>query len=331
MKPRRAAPVVGLALSGCTGWQSAMDPAGPHAGQLQALFWVFVAVCGTIWALVMLVLAAALLRRRTRSGPAAGPQAERGAKRVVTGAVVLSGVVIVGLTLASYVGARDVSADDGHPLVIRVRGYQWWWEVTYVDPTPSHSFQTANEIHVPVGRSVRLELSAADVIHSFWAPNLNGKQDLIPGRDNTITFIADRPGVFREQCAQFCGMQHAHMAMLVVAEPQAAFAAWRAAQIREAAAPDDAERAEGRQVFASHACAACHTIRGTDAAGAVGPDLTHVGGRGYIASGMLPTTRGALAAWIADPQTVKPGNNMPMVPLTSRELNAVSAYLAGLK
>ncbi len=178
---------------------------------------------------------------------------------------------------------------------------------------------------------MRVKLAAEDVIHSFWAPSLAGKQDLIPGRDNSLTFTVGKPGTYRQQCAEFCGLQHAHMAMLIVAEPPAAFAAWRAAQLAEAASPAGQEEARGGQVFLGKACAACHTIRGTPAAGTVGPDLTHVGGRQYIAAGMLPTTRGSLAAWIADPQTIKPGNNMPMVPLTATELNSVAAYLAALK
>jgi cytochrome c oxidase subunit 2 len=169
------------------------------------------------------------------------------------------------------------------------------------------------------------------VIHSFWVPNLAGKQDLIPGRANSLTFVAARPGVYRGQCAEFCGLQHAHMALLVVAQDAASFAAWRAAQLREAAAPRDAEAEQGRAFFISKQCAACHTVRGTSAAGTLGPDLTHVGGRAAIAAGVLPTTRGSLAAWIADPQTIKPGNNMPMVPMTPEQLRAVSAWLAELQ
>jgi cytochrome c oxidase subunit 2 len=303
-----------------------MEPAGPAAMKLKALIWLFFIACGVIWLLVMGALAVALLRQRA-SSERAGPIAAR----IVGSSVGVSLVVIAGLTLVSYLVTRSIAATGPDPLVIRVRGHQWWWEITYEDGATNENFSTANEIHVPVGRHVRVELAAADVIHSFWAPNLAGKQDLIPGRDNAVTFTIDKPGIYREQCAEYCGLQHAHMAMVVVAEPPSAYTAWRTAQLAVSAEPSGAEQRAGRAVFISKPCAACHTIRGTPASGTIGPDLTHIGSRRYIAAGMLPTTRGSLAAWIADPQTVKPGNNMPMVPLTAAELNEVSAYLAELK
>jgi cytochrome c oxidase subunit II len=324
---RRLVPLTAtaLALAGCRGWQSAADPQGPQASQLTMLIWLFVIVAGVIWALVMLVLAAALWRRR-RSEPR-----EQRTAWFVGGAMVASVLVILGLTVASYVATRHISPDPTDPIVIRLKGYQWWWSATYVDAQPADSFITANELHVPVGRPVRVELEAEDVIHSFWVPNLAGKQDLIPGRSNSIVFTVDRPGTYRGQCAEFCGLQHAHMALLVVAESQDDFQRWRKAQLADAKTPATPEQSAGRDVFVAKACAACHTVRGTSAAGSLGPDLTHVGGRQYIAAGMLPTTRGSLAAWVADPQTIKPGNNMPLVPLEPRELNALSAWLASLQ
>jgi cytochrome c oxidase subunit 2 len=239
--------------------------------------------------------------------------------------------VILGLTVASYVTTRHISPEPTDPLVIRLKGYQWWWSATYVDARPADSFITANELHVPVDRPVRVELEAEDVIHSFWVPNLAGKQDLIPGRSNSLVFTVDRPGTYRGQCAEFCGLQHAHMALLVIAESADDFQRWRKAQLADATAPATPEQSAGRDVFLAKACAACHTVRGTSAAGNLGPDLTHVGGRQYIAAGILPTTRGSLAAWVADPQTIKPGNNMPLVPLEPRELNALSAWLTSLQ
>jgi len=329
MRRYRLLTVLPLLCGGCQGWQSVMDPGGPQAARLKALIWVFLITCGIIWVLVMLVLAGAAARRRAPADPLG--TTEKTASILVGAAVAASAVVIFGLTLASFLVTRDISASSADPLTIQVRGHQWWWEATYKDKLPSRTFLTANELRVPVGQPIRVELTADDVIHSFWAPNLAGKQDLIPGRDNALTFTVDRPATYRQQCAEFCGLQHAHMAMLIVAEPEADYQAWRETQLAESTAPTAGDEQRGRQTFLAKSCTACHTIRGTKAAGTLGPDLTHVGSRQYIAAGMLPTTRGSLAAWIADPQTIKPGNNMPMVPLTADELNDLSAYLASLK
>jgi len=326
----RIRPLPSLALlllcGGCAGWQSALDPQGPSAQALGQLLHGFVLVLAAIWLAVLVVLAVAL-RRRSRATPQA---ADRHAGIAVGTACVATVLVITGLTLASYVTTRVISAGAEAPLVVRVRALQWWWEVTYPGEA-GPDVVTANEIRIPAGRPVRIELSAADVIHSFWVPNLAGKQDLIPGRDNVLTLTARQPGQYRGQCAEFCGMQHAHMAFMVIAEPPEAFAAWRAAQQADSAAPAGAEEAFGRRVFEQKPCGACHTVRGTEAKGTNGPDLTHLASRATLAAGMLPMTRGALAAWIADPQTIKPGNNMPMVPLTPAELQAVSAWLATLR
>ncbi|KAA2211264.1 cytochrome c oxidase subunit II [Teichococcus oryzae] len=322
-----------LPLAGCSGWQSALDPRGSTAEELHGLFWLFTITCTAVWGAVLLVLAAALWRRRHPAGISEAQQArsERRSGVAIGAAVAATVVIITGLTFASYLATRGIAEEHPEALTIRVRGYQWWWEVLYADSAPHRAFLTANELHLPVGRPVRLELATADVIHSFWVPNLAGKQDMIPGRENVLVFTPREPGTYRAQCAEFCGIQHAHMALRIVVEAPADFERWREAQIAEAAPPMTPEEEAGRQVMESKACGACHTVRGTAAAGTLGPDLTHVGGRQTIAAGMLPTTRGSLAAWIADPQTVKPGNNMPMVPLTAEELQAVSAYLARLR
>jgi cytochrome c oxidase subunit 2 len=315
-----------LACGGCAGWQSALDPQGPAARALGGLLQGFTLVLAGIWLVVLLVLAAALWRR-----PAVAQGQARRRSAIAVGAACAGTVLVVsGLTLASYMTTLAISAPGEEPLVIRVRGLQWWWEVTYPDAS-GQELVTANEIHIPVGRPVRIELSSADVIHSFWVPNLAGKQDMIPGRDNVLTIQAGAAGVHRGQCAEFCGLQHARMAFMVIAEPPEDFARWRAAQLADAAPPAGEEEALGRQVFEQTPCGACHTVRGTTARGTNGPDLTHLASRAYLAAGVLPMTRGALAAWIADPQTIKPGNNMPMVPLAAGELQAVSAWLAGLR
>lgn len=331
---RAIAPLMCFACAGCAGWQSALDPHGEQARGLEALIWIFIWVAAAIWLSVMIVLAVALRRKAGRARDEThllDANGERRMRLTVGGAVVATGGIVLALTAASLVSTRLLSSEASHPLEIRVRGYQWWWEVTYLDAHPDRVFTTANEIHIPVGRAVRLQLSAADVIHSFWVPNLAGKQDLIPGRENNLTFTAEHPGTYRGQCAEFCGVQHAHMALLVIAQTAAAFEHWRQSQLSLAASPANPEQAQGQRVFTSKPCASCHTIQGTSAAASIGPDLTHVGSRSYIGAGLLQNTRGSLAAWIADPQTIKPGNNMPNVPLTADELRAVSAYLAALK
>ena len=249
----------------------------------------------------------------------------------VTVAVVATVVVISGFTVTSFFTTRALAVAGPDALTIKVSGLQWWWNVEYFGATPDQNFVTANEIHIPVGRTVHFQLEGDDVIHSFWVPSLAGKQDLIPGRPNELSVRAERAGIYRGQCAEFCGLQHAHMAFFVIAENQSDFDKWADAQRQSAGQPTEAEAAAGQQAFLSKPCAACHTIRGTKATGTSGPDLTHVGSRKYIGAGLFEPTRGSLAAWIADPQTLKPGNIMPLVPLSQSELLSISAYLASLK
>jgi cytochrome c oxidase subunit 2 len=240
-------------------------------------------------------------------------------------------VVLVVFTLVSFFASRGLNAASANTLNIEVTGYQWWWQVRYLDPNPSLTFITANEIHVPVGRSVKVSLVAGDVIHSFWVPNLAGKLDLIPGQTNELTFAAHRPGVYRGQCAEFCGLQHAFMGFRVIAEPERDFAAWRDKQIQPALQSDDDLVRNGERVFLNNGCILCHTIRSTSAGGRAGPDLTHVGSRSAIAADTLPNTLGYMAGWIADPQAIKPGNYMPSIPLNGGDLNALVHYLKALK
>jgi cytochrome c oxidase subunit 2 len=316
--------------AGCTGMQSAIDVHGTSAIHLKHLIFSVVAVCSTVWLIVMAVLFAAVVysRRRNLNTP---PTSEKRLSVIVSIAVGLTVVIIAGLTLASFYTTRAIGTIDKSDLTIIVRGEQWWWRITYPDGGTSLAFQTANEIHVPVGRYVHLQLESADVIHSFWVPSLAGKQDLVPGRTNFLSIRAERPGVYRGQCAEFCGLQHSHMAMLVIAEDGADFQHWQDAQRQNGDAALPGEIAAGKALFLGKPCAGCHTVRGTDAAATTGPDLTHVGSRETIAAGLLENTRGSIAAWIADPQTLKPGNNMPLVPLASDELRAISAYMESLR
>jgi cytochrome c oxidase subunit 2 len=322
-----------LMFAGCAGWQSALDVHGASAIDLKQLIILIVTVCSIVWALVMIALVAALWRHRDMRELVVGLDPRRESRMTITvGAAVAATVIIISaFTVLSFFTTRALGVAGNDDLTIKVRGLQWWWGVEYFGSSPDQRFQTANEIHVPVGRNVRLQLEGIDVIHSFWVPSLAGKQDLVPGRPNELMIRAERAGTYRGQCAEFCGLQHAHMAFFVVAEEQPLFDEWVRLQLENAATSSDAEVTAGQQAFLSKQCAACHTIRGTSASGTTGPDLTHVGSRKYIGAGLFETTRGSLAAWIADPQTLKPGNNMPMVPLSSDELRQVSAYMASLK
>jgi cytochrome c oxidase subunit 2 len=227
---------------------------------------------------------------------------------------------------------RTLSAQPGaHPLTIEVTGHQWWWEVQYADTSAHGRFTTANEIHVPIGRPVLFLLSASDVIHSIWVPNLGGKKDLIPGYTQSVWFQADTPGVYRGQCAEFCGLQHAKMAMFVIADPPAQYDRWASQQRETASTPTDSVQRRGREVFMTTTCAMCHAIEGTEAGSHNGPDLTHLASRRTIAAGTLPNTRGHLAGWIVDPQGIKPGVRMPPNTLTPNDLDALLTYLQSLK
>ncbi|HET6763614.1 MAG TPA: cytochrome c oxidase subunit II [Longimicrobiaceae bacterium] len=321
-----------LLLAGCAERaQSALDPAGAQAERIHHLMAVSVWIAGPIAVAVTAAVVWAALRRRDAAHVPGTPAADR---RIATLVAALTGVTVVvlfGWMMADFFTIRSLTRLDGDPLRITLVGHQWWWEVQYHDSVPARQMTTANEIHIPVGRPVLLTLQSRDVIHSFWVPRLHGKRDLIPGYVNRIWLRADRPGTFRGQCAEFCGQQHAKMALWVVAEPPARYAAWYAAQLRPAEAPADSTRAAGQKAFLGGACVMCHSIRGTPSGGRNGPDLTHLGSRRTLAAGTLPNTPGHLAGWVADPQSVKPGTQMPPSQLRPDELRALVAYLEGLR
>ncbi len=209
------------------------------------------------------------------------------------------------------------------------RGYQWWWEYRYT--TASGEVVAANELHIPVGFSVDLALEAHDVIHSFWVPELNGKTDMIPGHINHLRLYAPRAGAYSGQCAEFCGLEHAWMRISVIADEPVDFARWLTAQAAPRLPPSGAVAEAGERVFTANVCASCHTIRGTGAAGLAGPDLTHVGSRRTLGTGVLANDDAGMRAWIADPQRYKPGVFMPQVPLSAADLTALVAYLRSLQ
>jgi cytochrome c oxidase subunit 2 len=280
----------------------------------------------------MLTLLAGLIRRKPpRPDPLqAEPVTERRAGVTIFGLAVATAAVVLTLSVLSYLAQRTVFAKSSDPPVVRVIGHQWWWEVLY-ESTPDRSFTTANEIRVPVGQPVKLKLETRDVIHSFWAPTLNGKMDLITGQENELEINASKPGIYRGQCAEFCGLQHAHMAFEVIALPRDEYESWRANQLKSANSPSDPQAQLGEQLFRGKGCALCHTIQGMPAGGRVGPDLTHFATRRTIAAGTLPNTPGNLGGWISDPQHIKPGNLMPAVRLQGDELNALVRYLGSLQ
>lgn len=338
--------------------QSALETGGRGAAEIGWL-WNLMLVIGTVTTvLVVALLLYALFRRRAGDRP---PEADRpadargerandesggrgredsgrprseqlGARWMVAGGIVFPAVVLSVLFVLTLMvmGAIYPRRGQDAPLTIEVTGKQWWWEVRYVGNEPQRMVRSANEIHIPTGERVRVRLRAADVIHSFWVPGLQGKMDMIPGRTTETWLQADRPGVWRGQCAEFCGVQHAKMALVVVAHEPAEFAQWIAREARPASPPRGALAAD-RDVFVRAGCELCHTVRGTSAMASAGPDLTHVASRRTLAAGELPNTQGNLYGWIANPQALKPGSKMPAVPLAPDELHAIVRYLSTLR
>jgi cytochrome c oxidase subunit 2 len=330
---RRAAcrvAIVGGALTACTGLQSTLDVRGPGAERIAALWWLMLGVAAVVYAIVIAIL----LRIAFRGpGEPSAPLAEDRAKRWITvggvalPAVILTAVFVVSLRTLSALRPAAAPSD----LTIQVTGRQWWWEIRYPGRTPSDDAVTANEIHIPTGRRVRLALTSTDVIHSLWVPNLQGKTDLVPGRTTVMWLQADRPGVSRGQCAEYCGLQHTRMSLLVVAESAADFDRWLAVQRQPAASPADSLARRGREVFLSLPCAYCHALRDAPTPGREGPDLTHLASRLTLAAGTLSNTPAHLAEWIASPQRLKPGNKMPTTELTPEQLRALVHYLGTLR
>jgi cytochrome c oxidase subunit 2 len=314
------------------GAHSAHDPAGPQALLLDRLGDLLYLIAAVVYVLVAAALLAALLRRRRAEEDAEDPARERRMATAVAIAAATTVATLVAVLLLSFgTGRRLTATPPPEALQIRVTGHQWWWEVEYRDATPARWATTANEIHVPVGRPVALELRGDDVIHSFWVPNLGVKRDMIPGHATSVLFQADAPGVYRGQCAEFCGAQHAKMGFLVVAEPPEEFAAWLDRQRDSARTPADSLARRGQEVFLASSCAMCHAVGGTPAGGRLGPNLTHVAGRRTIAAGTLPNVRGHLAGWIIDPQQIKPGARMPASAIPPADLRAILAYVESLR
>jgi cytochrome c oxidase subunit 2 len=320
----------GLVLGGCGGDQSILAPASKQSHGIAVLWWWMLGVAAVVFFGALAMLALAWLRRGTRGLPFFGTR-----ESVPQAMVIGFGVVVPTLTLVALFGVSDVylvgqtspPAARTTAMTIDVIGHQWWWGVRY----PATGAVTANEIHIPVDTRVNVVATTDDVIHSLWVPRVNRKIDMIPGYRNRVLFDADRVGVYRGQCSQFCGLQHAHMALKLVVQTPAAFRAWLANMTKPAVAPATAMQRAGQQVFMTSACASCHTIAGTPAQATVGPNLTHLATRTSLAADTIANTPSELAAWIRNPQAIKPGDRMPDLGLSRTEISELVSYLDGLR
>jgi cytochrome c oxidase subunit 2 len=306
---------------------------GPRADPVTGLTWGLMDLSLAVIAIVTVLVVAGVVMRRQRAAMAGQTLSIGGESGGLSWIWIGLALTLIAL-VASLVWTVEVMAAVGSPaakpaVTLEITGHQWWWEARYLGPDPSQTFVTANEIHIPVGRPVLVKLQGADVIHSFWIPALSGKTDTIPGRTNLAWMQADRPGTYRGQCTEYCGLQHAHMAAYVIADPPDVFEAWRRAQT-EPAGPAAGPSAIGEGLFTDR-CGACHTVRGTTAGGIAGPDLTHLMSRATLAAGTVPNTISGLDGWIANPQALKPGARMPATDLSGAELGQLTAYLETLK
>ncbi|WP_229483174.1 cytochrome c oxidase subunit II [Massilia horti] len=314
---------------------SYLQTAGPAADPVTHLHWGMLAISLAVVVIIsILVLWATFYRRPpAQSRPDGRPPLEtaRDGLSWITIGVGISTAVLLGAAAWTMITLSTVAAPAaGGALHINVIAHQWWWEASYPGNRQSEPVIVANEIHIPVGQPVLLELASDDVIHSFWIPKLAGKTDMVPGQTNHAWLQANQAGDYRGQCGEYCGAQHAQMALHVIAEPPDAFAAWLRRQRQPSAAPADMQALHGQQIFLAR-CGMCHTVNGSDAHGRTGPDLTHLVARHTIAAGVLPNTPGERARWVANPQDLKPGVRMPVVELNREDRQALMAYLETLK
>jgi cytochrome c oxidase subunit 2 len=306
--------VLALVSAGCSSdAPSALDPHGPNAHRVAMSWWLLFGMA----AVVYVVVAAFVLRGLGR--PVTVPQQ----RLILFGGVVVPAVILAVVGVETVQATRTVFADTAGDARIVVTGRQYWWDVRY----PDDGVVTANEIHIPVGEPVKVDLEAGDVIHSLWVPQLGPKVDMIPGQTNHITLEADEPGTYRGQCAEFCGIEHGLMAFVVVADEPDRFDDWLAQRREAPPEPTDPLARQGEEVFLDQPCAGCHTIAGTEAAGSEGPDLSDVGSRGWIGAGTVRNTPAAMRRWVRDAQDLKPGSLMPPIALSDDDLDALVAYL----
>ncbi|HXE45779.1 MAG TPA: c-type cytochrome [Conexibacter sp.] len=307
-----------------------LSPHSRASREIAALWWWMLAIAVVVFGGAVALLALGWWRRRSAGLPIVGRREGAATGTVIAFGIAIPLVVNLGVfVVANFVVARATNAPNPRttPMTLDVVGHQWFWAVRY----PGTPAVTANEIHIPAGVRVNTIATTDDVIHSLWVPQLNRKIDMIPGYRNRVLLESGTPGRYRGQCAEFCGLQHAHMGLYVFADPPARFRAWLANEAGDARAPVTAQERRGQQVFMQQGCAGCHTIRGTGAQGTIGPDLTHVASRTTLGALAIPNTPAELAAWIRDPQQIKPGDRMPALGLSGPDLAAVTAYLERLR
>lgn len=319
-----------LVIGGCSHQQSPLAPAGDQAVALHQLLILMFIVSGLLYASVLVGLCWSVLRGKAAAARKINVAHEPSIDKGLWGAATVITLALTALILASFLADRALFSTRTQPaMLVRITAHQWWWRIEYQDAATGKWIETANELHLPVSRTTRVLVRTSDVIHSFWVPNIAGKIDMVPGRPNQLDLTPRRLGWYRGQCAEYCGAQHAHMALDVRIEDARSFDSWLARQAAPAQL-GSLQSLPGAPVFDAH-CASCHVIRGTSAKGKAGPDLTHIAGRRSIAAGTLPMTRGGLQGWIVQPQALKPGTMMPASGLSASRADAVADYLAGLK
>ncbi len=308
---------------------------GPAADPITHLGWGLIIISMLVTIIIATLLLMAIFRRRGQVvADAEGRQpigrGNGGLSWIYIG-VGTSTLILLACAVWTLMVLAAVANPSQEPaLILEVTGHQWWWEVRYLSKEPSQIFTTANEIHIPVGEPIRINVATLDVIHSFWVPQLAGKIDTIPGQHNSIWIQANKLGDYAGQCTEYCGMQHAHMAFHVIAQTHADYAVWHQQQVASAAVPQTENSRAGQNVFMMR-CSVCHAVRGTLAGGNLGPDLTHLMSRGMIGAGLLPNDSSYLSAWVVGAQVFKPGCSMPPLQLSAQELTTVVAYLGSLK
>jgi cytochrome c oxidase subunit II len=316
--------VLGIVLAGCSrDSPSILDTHGSEASTIAGVWWLMFGLGAAVYAVVGGFIIWAIVRGRQGRGEGRVSDDQW----IIWGGVAIPIVILGVLAVTTVRATAELRRSSPHAVRLEVVGKRWWWQVTY----PGYGFTTANEVHLPAGQPAEIGLDSDNVIHSFRVPQLAGTVDLIPGQHNVLRFTPRTAGTYRGVCAEFCGIEHAKMQFLVVVQSPADFDRWAARQQVTPSPPDGESAAEGQLAFMRQPCAGCHTIRGTQAHGVVGPDLTGIGGRQTLAAGTVPNSPGELAAWISDAQAIKPGALMPPISISARDLNNLVAYLEGLK